>query len=994
MLVSRLENILEILFHSLVVFSIIFFFLLNSFPWFLKTAYFQNNLIKLLTNQTHTMVNAGDIDIDLFPGFTVKFTDFTIKSKTMAHFTCKTFSISPDFYKLLKGRVVLKKILIFNSNLDVIPPENHGQKPLKLIDISLAGLIGKYIDKKQGLFIFIKHLKHNFAKSLDVTIKITGDRKIKGDISITDLALKKEFLKKYHFNDKIFNLNTRRTGNLIFIKSLKADFSIIDQKVEINASPIIFKYPSSTLGIEFRYNGNTSDAFLKFTGQDVNIEQAKTAYFDLFNKEKISESIFDIVRGGNAPQISVLFQKTKLKKLLRPGNMILKGQVAEGHIKIPNTGLIPSDVQGTALIKNGILYIKVKNGRIRNAVINNSTLEIDLMHNTGYPFHGSFDIDSPLMDVQNILIDLFDGSLLARELKGVRDVTGRVKGTLKLNLKSHGRLDVIVTTENIKGAGVYRRLPGKIRINRGKFKYKNNIVAITDFAGKIGKSHYDGLTGSYNMNNSNLINIRKGRALIDSREFFKWLFCFKPVSDVVNNLKVEQGTIKVTSASVEGNVLTPYRLKFHVKGSLKDNRIKLMNSGGSSNLIKTCEFVLSDQKLLFNKINAEVDDTAVITNYTPNKEIQYINTPFLVKNGKYESIKINNNSSFSGTLEFPENLEVKLACENKNKEKFHFKGVHIKESPYTDIKFLISPGEQFDFSRFAGYLNTRTLKKIFKHDSPLYDLVTAYTDGKDVIFKSEDGDNISIYADSLNLENILNQIFVKNKDTLFSKKSARTDNKEISFNKTLHIETGLLIYRKSSFKNVVIDLVINKQSDKLSGKLNLTSKKGKIDSLTVISRILSTINITNYFKNRTPDYTQEGFKYKSINLKSDIINNRIVLKEAVIDAMDMTLVFQGKVDMKKNELDIICLVAPFKTIDLLIENIPVVNTVLNNTLISIPVKVSGSLEDPSVIPLHPTSVGKGVIELFANIIKAPFKLIDKLPGANTQKNNSTENQTK
>ncbi|MCP3898182.1 MAG: hypothetical protein GY707_00440, partial [Desulfobacteraceae bacterium] len=150
----------------------------------------------------------------------------------------------------------------------------------------------------------------------------------------------------------------------------------------------------------------------------------------------------------------------------------------------------------------------------------------------------------------------------------------------------------------------------------------------------------------------------------------------------------------------------------------------------------------------------------------------------------------------------------------------------------------------------------------------------------------------------------------------------------------------------------------------------------------------SAINISNYFKNGGPDFKQTGFKYKSIVIKANIVDNKILLKEAVIDGQDMTLVFTGSIDIKKNDLNLTCLIAPFKTIDLLVEKIPVVNVMLNNTLISIPVKVSGEIGDPTVVPMHPVSVGKGIINLFANIIKAPFKLLKALPKSTSSENNS------
>jgi hypothetical protein len=78
-------------------------------------------------------------------------------------------------------------------------------------------------------------------------------------------------------------------------------------------------------------------------------------------------------------------------------------------------------------------------------------------------------------------------------------------------------------------------------------------------------------------------------------------------------------------------------------------------------------------------------------------------------------------------------------------------------------------------------------------------------------------------------------------------------------------------------------------------------------------------------------------------------------------------------------MELTCLVAPFKTADILIEKIPILGTILNGRLVSIPVKAVGSLHDPKVFLLPPSEVGKGLVGTMQRILETPFKLIEKLP---------------
>ena len=75
----------------------------------------------------------------------------------------------------------------------------------------------------------------------------------------------------------------------------------------------------------------------------------------------------------------------------------------------------------------------------------------------------------------------------------------------------------------------------------------------------------------------------------------------------------------------------------------------------------------------------------------------------------------------------------------------------------------------------------------------------------------------------------------------------------------------------------------------------------------------------------------------------------------------MQLVGQGEIDIPNNKVNLTVLVAPFKTVDYLVSKIPLVGYVLKGTLISIPLRITGKLDDPNIITLSPTAVGKGVL---------------------------------
>ncbi|MCK5101087.1 MAG: AsmA-like C-terminal domain-containing protein, partial [Desulfobacteraceae bacterium] len=376
------------------------------------------------------------------------------------------------------------------------------------------------------------------------------------------------------------------------------------------------------------------------------------------------------------------------------------------------------------------------------------------------------------------------------------------------------------------------------------------------------------------------------------------------------------------SANIKGDILEPKELKFDINGEFKQNiiiqnpakeKITGQNTEPKDISLSSCDFQISDKKLSFEKINALISDIDIISYYTKNKEIETLVTPLALINASYKSAeKID---SFTGILYFLAGPEIDIYCENNNNDKFLIKKLKIKDGLLTNAVFGTDQNNNIDFFKFNGQICTKTFETIFKKDSSQYKDLIGYTDKKEIIIESKKESTYSISAKTINLETFIENLFAKNKNNLFSEK----DGVGTFSNKLITIKADSLMYKQSNFENFKAGISAQKNKNGLNGKLKFKSKDGKIHSLTLLSRILAVINISTLFKGKLPDITQKGFRYHSINFKADIVNNRIVLDEVVIDGHDMALVFKGTIDPVKNDLDLTCLVAPFKTIDMLIE---------------------------------------------------------------------------
>ena len=146
----------------------------------------------------------------------------------------------------------------------------------------------------------------------------------------------------------------------------------------------------------------------------------------------------------------------------------------------------------------------------------------------------------------------------------------------------------------------------------------------------------------------------------------------------------------------------------------------------------------------------------------------------------------------------------------------------------------------------------------------------------------------------------------------------------------------------------------------------------------MLADILAVVNITEIVKGQAPDVQGKGFGYSRAEASGKIEKGVLNVKEGFIKGQAVDLAFKGDVDMSGKRIDLIVLVTPLQTVDSIIEIIPVIGDVLGENFIAIPVRVTGDLSDPEVIPMPPSAVGKGLLGIVKRTLKLPITLVQPL----------------
>jgi hypothetical protein len=181
----------------------------------------------------------------------------------------------------------------------------------------------------------------------------------------------------------------------------------------------------------------------------------------------------------------------------------------------------------------------------------------------------------------------------------------------------------------------------------------------------------------------------------------------------------------------------------------------------------------------------------------------------------------------------------------------------------------------------------------------------------------------------------------------------------------------------------------------VSGELAFSAEKGRIYRFGLLAKILSILNVTEIYRGEIPDLIGEGFAYHGMTIGADIENGKLIMRECSIDGVSMGIACEGHIDFSENKMDLILLVAPFKTADRIVKMLPLIKHILGGKLISIPFRASGDLKNPNVIPLHPTAVGSGVLGVLERTLKLPITIMQPVfSSAKGKKNNQVRDENR
>ena len=123
-----------------------------------------------------------------------------------------------------------------------------------------------------------------------------------------------------------------------------------------------------------------------------------------------------------------------------------------------------------------------------------------------------------------------------------------------------------------------------------------------------------------------------------------------------------------------------------------------------------------------------------------------------------------------------------------------------------------------------------------------------------------------------------------------------------------------------------------------------------------------------------PNLMFEGMSYKTLSFTAKLQQGKLIVKKIYLDSPAMKVTGQGTLDIISQKIDFNIIVAPLRTVDRIFGIVPLVGGILQ-TILTVPVKVEGSIKDPKVTLMDPSVVGSELSELMQDTFQNPIKLI-------------------
>ena len=743
---------------------------------------------------------------------------------------------------------------------------------------------------------------------------------------------------KFRYAQKELNINSPR---------IKAELLVDKNSVTLSLTKLALDDPQLNLSANLTLTHDTPPINLQIKGTQIDVASTRQVALTFSSgKNDVIKDIFDIVKGGSVPLITLKAQGNSLGDLGNTDNMVIQGQLHDGEIRIPNIQFDLKDVSGEVVISRGILQGENLRARLENSLGQNGKLRLGLIEDVA-PFHLETDLRADLSQLPSILKRLVDDKDFQKELALLKELKGSANGKLVLGEDTEN-VKVKVDASNIHLSAHYGRLPHLLQITDGNFSYDEKRIGVRQLSGKLALKN--GLKISADILKSPdkliieklFIQDKTSRATmgisLDNRlltSFFKG-----------NLHKTTLDQLAIENPWLAGWLEGDFKVQIDRKNPLKSTaRGKLKG--------KEITYLLNPDTPV------KINDFGV-TATTDKIDLQSVDVTF---SGSRLSASGNIGRSAKELL-FDMDItadtvdldQLIKALENSNENN------GPKTAPFPPVKGSIRfKSDRLKFGRFTWH--------------PLHADISLNNDTADFRVKEAVICGISTPGTlKLSPPNVEFDL------EAFAKDQELNPAKTCLVGETFKADGTYNLKGRFQGRGKAKDLLKT-----TTGQVEFTAQDGHIYHDNILVNVLRFLNTLDVLTSQVnfKDMERKGFGYHSFRVKAKLQEGKLRFKEAVLHGQPMTVTAAGEHDLQNGGIDLTLLVAPLVPLDRIFEHIPLIGGILDN-LDAIPLSATGTLDNIHIQPLAPSAVGYELKEMMEKTVERPINLIhgDKTPEQN------------
>jgi uncharacterized protein involved in outer membrane biogenesis len=344
---------------------------------------------------------------------------------------------------------------------------------------------------------------------------------------------------------------------------------------------------------------------LQITGQNVDADGARSTALSLGGHIPDVREVFNIVKGGQVPAITVEVQGKDWEDLAKFEHWRIDGEIADGAIFVPEVNLDLTDVYGHAIIENGILTAENIRANYRRTQGRQGSLKIGLVGDVK-PFYLDIDLNADLAELPSILGRIIDNKQFKSELSRIDHLTGMGTGKLILD----GNLDDISVQIDVSEFDLkarYNRLPHPLSVKGGRLQFKDDEIRFGDLNAQMRNTHFSKMSGRVSWGHTAELDVQTGAGAIVLSEIYPWLKKHGNLAESLKTIDALNGSIAVSALNLKGPYSRPSAWRFNISGDIQNLAVKTLRLPQKL-VLPRGHFKLAPESLTVSKSRARLLD--------------------------------------------------------------------------------------------------------------------------------------------------------------------------------------------------------------------------------------------------------------------------------------------------------------------------------------------------------------------------------------------------